>query len=76
MKEFVEYVLKALVERPEAVRTAEIQGHHNIVMEVRCHPEDMGRVIGKNGKTIGAVRALLNGIAARKGLKIMLEVVE
>ncbi len=76
MKDFVEYVIKSLVEKPEAIKTAEIQGRHNIVMEVRCHADDMGRVIGKNGKTIGAVRVLLNGIAARKGLKIMLEVVE
>ncbi len=76
MKEFVEYVLRALVEHPEAIKTAEIHGRHSIIMEARCHAEDMGRVIGKSGKTIGAVRALLSGIAARKGLKVMLEVVE
>ena len=76
MKEFVEFVIKTLVEHPESIRISEIQGRHSIVLEVRCHSEDMGRVIGKSGKTIGAVRALLSSIAARQGLKATLEVVE
>lgn len=76
MKDFVEYVIRALVEHPDAIRIAEIHGQHNIILEVRCHANDMGRVIGKNGKTIGAVRVLLNSIAARQGCRTMLEVVE
>ncbi len=75
MKNFVEYIIKALVEHPDSVRVAEIQGRHNIILEVRCHSEDLGRVIGKNGKTIGAVRALVSGIAARRGLRSTLEIV-
>lgn len=76
MKQLVEYIIKALVERPDSIRVAEIHGRNNIVIEVRCHADDMGRVIGKSGKTIGAVRALLSSIAARHGRKVMLEVVE
>ena len=76
MKDFVEYVIKALVERPDSVQISEIYGKHNVILEVRCHSSDMGRVIGRNGKTIGAIRMLLNTIAARQGRKTMLEVVE
>lgn len=76
MKDFVEYVIKAMVEHPNAIQIAEIHGQHNIILEVRCHASDMGRVIGKNGKTIGAVRMLLSSMAARQGCKAILEVVE
>lgn len=76
MKAFIEYVIKAMVDHPDAIQIAEIYGQRNIIIEVRCHASDMGRVIGKNGKTIGAIRMLLSSIAARQGCKAMLEVVE
>ena len=76
MKDFAEYVVKTLVNHPDSIAISEILGRQSIVLEVRCHSDDMGRVIGKNGKTIGAVRTLLNSIGARQGLKVMLEVVE
>lgn len=76
MKDFIEYVIKSLVDYPEHVMISEIYGKRNIILEVRCHSDDMGRVIGKNGKTIGAVRLLLSGLAAKQGRKAMLEVVE
>lgn len=76
MNDFVEYVVKALVDHPEQVAVSEIFGAHNVVIEIRCHADDMGRVIGKNGKTIGAIRMLLTGLAAKQGRKAMLEVVE
>lgn len=76
MKEFVEYIVRALVEYPESVRISEIDGKRNIIMELRCRSEDMGRLIGKSGKTIGAIRVLLAGLAARQGRKAVLEIVE
>ena len=76
MKDFVEYVIKALVNHPDAIQISEIYGRHNVILEVRCHTNDMGRVIGKNGKTSGAVRMLLSSIAAKQGCKTLLEVVE
>ena len=76
MKDFIEYVIKALVDYPDSVHISEIYGKHNVILEVRCHSSDMGRVIGRSGKTIGAVRTLLNTIAAKQRLKTMLEVVE
>lgn len=76
MKELIEYVVKALVDHPEDLRITEIQGERTIVFELRCHPEDVGKVIGKSGKTVGAIRTLLSTVAARQNKRAMLEVVE
>jgi len=76
MKDFVAYVIKALVDHPDQVSISEIYGAHSVVIEVHCHAEDMGRVIGKSGKTIGAIRLLISGLAARQGRKALLEIVE
>ena len=76
MKELIEYVVKTLVDHPEDIRIAEIVGERTIVFELRCHPEDVGKVIGKSGKTVGAIRVLLSTVAARQNRRAMLEVVE
>lgn len=76
MKNFIAYIVKALVDRPEHIRVTEIVGQSNIIIEVRCHPEDMGRIIGKSGKTISATRMLLASLAAKHKRKTILEVVE
>ena len=76
MKELIEFVVKALVDHPDDLRIAEIEGERTIVFELRCHPEDVGKVIGKSGKTVGAIRTLLSTVAARQNRRAMLEVVE
>ena len=76
MKELIEYVVKTLVDHPDDLRIAEIEGERTIVFELRCHPEDVGKVIGKSGKTVGAIRTLLSTVAARQNKRAMLEVVE
>ena len=76
MKDLSEYVVKALVDHPDDLRIAEIEGERTIVFELRCHPEDVGKVIGKSGKTVGAIRTLLSTVAARQNKRAMLEVVE
>ena len=76
MKELIEYVVKALVDNPDELRITEIEGERTIVFELRCHPEDVGKVIGKSGKTVGALRTLLSTVAARQNRRAMLEVVE
>ncbi|MGD9612251.1 MAG: KH domain-containing protein [Kiritimatiellia bacterium] len=76
MKELIEYVVKALVDHPDDLRIAEIEGERTIVYELRCHPDDVGKVIGKSGKTVGAIRVLLSTVAARQNKRAMLEVVE
>lgn len=76
MKDFIEYILQALVNYPEQIAVAEIFGRQTVILEVRCHPEDMGRIIGKNGKTIGALRVLLTALAAKQRRKAILEIAE
>ena len=76
MKELIEYVVKTLVDHPDDLRITEIEGERTIVFELRCHPEDVGKVIGKSGKTVGALRTLLSTVAARQNRRAMLEVVE
>ena len=76
MKDFVAYIIKSMVEHPGQVSISEIHGAHSVVIEVRCYADDMGRVIGKNGKTIGAIRLLVAGLAAKQGRRALLEIVE
>jgi predicted RNA-binding protein YlqC (UPF0109 family) len=76
MKELIEYISKTLVDHPEELRITEIEGERTIVFELRCNPEDVGKIIGKSGKTIGAVRTLLSTVAARQNRRAVLEVVE
>lgn len=76
MKELVEYIAKTLVDHPEELRITEIEGERTIVFELRCNPEDVGKIIGKSGKTIGAIRTLLSTVAARQNRRAVLEVVE
>jgi predicted RNA-binding protein YlqC (UPF0109 family) len=76
MKEFIEYIAKTLVDHPEELQVTEVEGERTVVYELRCHPDDVGKVIGKSGKTVGAVRTLLSTVAARQGRRAVLEVVE
>lgn len=76
MKPWVENTVRALVDRPDAVEVRAMEGVRTVVLEVRCHPEDVGKVIGRNGKTVGAVRALAGTMAARDGRRAVLEIVE
>lgn len=76
MRELVEYIVKALVDHPGDIHLTEVDGEKTVIFELRCHKEDIGKVIGKNGKTVGAIRTLLSTTAARQGRRAMLEVVE
>ena len=76
MKKLVKQMVAALVDHPRHVKITEVKGDKSIVYELRCHEKDVGKVIGRNGKTVGAMRTLLGAIAAREGRRAMLEVVE
>lgn len=76
MQEFLEYVVKGLVERPEAVQIEPSDRDGLTVYQLRLHPSDMGKVIGKQGNTINAIRALLQVGSAKQGSRSALEVVE
>jgi predicted RNA-binding protein YlqC (UPF0109 family) len=76
MKAFIEYVVKALVDHPEEVDVREVDGERIVVFELRLNQSDVGKVIGKSGRTITAIRTLLTSAAAKHGKRAMLEIIE
>ena len=76
VKEFVETIIKALVDNPDAVVLKEIEGERTTVFEVRVGPGDMGKVIGKGGQTAKAIRTIIMAISAKKGKRAQLEILE
>lgn len=76
MRELIEHIVRALVDHPDEVRVTEVDGEKTVIFELRCNPEDVGKVIGKSGKTVGAIRTLVSTAAARQGRRAMLEVVD
>ena len=76
MYDLVKTVLSALADHPEKIRISEIQGDKTLVYEVRCHADDLGKLIGKGGKTVGAIRTLLGAVASRTNQRVIIEVVD
>ena len=76
MQAFLEYIVKGLVQHPEAVIITPVERDGTTVYELRLHPQDVGKVIGRQGMTINALRALLLAGSARKNLRCSLEIVE
>ncbi|MGF1504631.1 MAG: KH domain-containing protein [Chloroflexi bacterium] len=75
MKELVEYIAKSLVDDPEKVVVREIEGSNSVILELSVAPDDMGRVIGRNGRVANAMRTLLKVMAAKQGKRVNLEIV-
>ena len=76
MKDFVVYVARALVDQPDEIVVTEVVGRQSSILELRCHPQDFGRLIGRSGKTIGALRTLVSSLALRQSRRAILEVAE
>ncbi len=76
MKSVLEAIAKSLVDAPREVQITEIDGEKTVIFELRCNAKDVGKIIGKSGKTVGAMRTILNSMAAKQGRKAMLEVVD
>jgi len=76
MQAFLEYVVKGLVEFPDEVTLTPVERSGMTIYELRVNPDDMGRVIGRQGVTINAIRSLLQAGSAKKGVRCTLEVVE
>ena len=76
MKDLIEQIAKAIVDKPEMVRVTGIEGENSTVIELRVAKEDIGKVIGKNGRTITAMRTILNATRAQKEKRQVLEVLE
>ena len=76
MQAFLEYVVKSLVDKPEAVTVTPVDRNGLTVFELRMDPADVGKIIGRQGATIHALRSLLLVGSAKKGLRCSLEIVE
>ena len=76
MQAFLEYVVKGLVDHPEQATVTPVAKDAVTIYEVRLHPDDVGKVIGRQGITINAIRSLLLAGSAKKGLRCSMEIVE
>jgi predicted RNA-binding protein YlqC (UPF0109 family) len=76
MQAFLEYVIKGLVQNPEAVSITPVERDGMTVYELRLHQQDVGKIIGRHGMTINAIRSLLLAGSAKKGLRCSVEIVE
>jgi hypothetical protein len=76
MKELVEYIAKSLVDQPDAVKVTEVEGESTSVIELSVAKEDMGKVIGKQGRTATAMRTLLNAAGMKQKKRTILEIIE
>ncbi|OLD79769.1 MAG: RNA-binding protein [Acidobacteria bacterium 13_1_20CM_3_58_11] len=76
MKELVEAIAKALVDHPEDVQVKSVEASQVTVLELRVHPEDLGKVIGRQGRTAKAIRTLLGASGMKVRRRFTLEIVE
>ena len=76
MKELIEYIARALVDSPEDVAVSEIQGENTSVIELKVAKEDLGKVIGKNGRTARAMRTILSAASTKIRKRSVLEIIE
>lgn len=75
MKELVDYIARSLVDRPEDVDIQEIENDKSITIELRVAQEDMGKVIGKQGKIAKSIRTLTKAAAAKQNKKVSVEII-
>jgi predicted RNA-binding protein YlqC (UPF0109 family) len=76
MKDLVMFLAKQLVNHPDAVEVKETQGDTASILELKVAKEDIGRVIGKQGRTAKSIRTILNAVASRTNRKVVLEIIE
>jgi len=76
MKELIEYIARALVDHPEMVSVSEVEGNQTSVLELKVAKEDLGKVIGKQGRTARAMRTILSAASAKVKKRTVLEIIE
>jgi len=76
MQAFLEYVVKGLVDHPDQATVTPVERNGVTIYELRLNPIDVGRIIGRQGMTINAIRSLLTAGSARKGARCSLEIIE
>jgi len=76
MKDLIKYIAQALVDNPEQVSVAEVEGNQTSVLELKVAKEDLGKVIGKQGRTARAMRTILGAASAKVKKRTVLEILE
>ncbi|UCE34023.1 MAG: KH domain-containing protein [Deltaproteobacteria bacterium] len=76
MKDLIEYIAKVLVDNPDEVRVTELEGRQTSVIELRVAKEDLGKVIGKQGRTARAMRTILGAASTKMKKRSVLEILE
>ena len=76
LRQLIEYLAKALVDAPDQVIVRQIEGEQTTVIELKVAKEDLGKVIGKQGRTARAIRTILNGASTKLRKRTVLEIIE
>ena len=76
MKALIEFIARSLVDKPEDVQVVEVEGEQGAVLELRVAKEDLGKVIGKQGRTARAMRTLLSAASTKAKKRVVLEILE
>ena len=76
MKDLISTIARAIVDNPEQVSVTEIEGAHTSVLELKVAKSDIGKVIGKKGRTVGAIRTILSGVSGKAKKQVVLEILE
>jgi predicted RNA-binding protein YlqC (UPF0109 family) len=76
MKELISYIAQSLVDRPEDVLVSEVEGNQTTVLELKVAKEDLGKVIGKQGRTAQAMRTILSAVSSKVKKRTVLEIIE
>lgn len=76
LKELVEYIVKHLVDKPDDVQVSELNGEKSTIIELRVSSEDLGKVIGKEGRTARSIRTLVHAAATKEKKRAALEILE
>ena len=76
MKELLEVIARNLVDNPDAVTVKEVQGERSLVLELKVAPDDMGKVIGKQGRIAKAIRTVVKAAATKANIRVVVEIVQ
>ena len=76
MRDMVEFIAKALVDHPEAVHVRQVEGERAIVIEVKVAPDDIGKIIGKQGRIVNALRTVVKAATVRTGKRVTVEILQ
>ncbi len=76
MKELVEFIAKSLVDNPEDVVVTEVEGSQSVILELKVHPDDMGKVIGKQGRIAKALRTVVKAAAIKENKRVVVEIIQ